>query len=617
MKPLFTKRAVVRAVLTLLASGSVIGLAGCGSSNDNDPLPLSQQASQSTLVCDDTMKTAFKPDADTTVLMVKSFKKGEPLLLSGTPTATTPTASNDVCVVKLNVGPGNPGPADAPSTSPGIGIEVWLPTATNWNNRLHLKGGGGWAGTSERSTTTLVGAGSTSSGSPATIAMVEGAVSASTDTGHGGSVPGRDASWAMNPDGTINTTLWRDFSERGIHEMAVKSKVLAKAYYGRDARYAYFNGFSTGGRQAHKEAQAHPGDFDGILAGAPAFNWTKFITAELYPQIVYQRDLGGVNLTPGQLSLLSNAAIDACGTVGGVKLGYIPDPSQCFYDPRKDATVLCSGEAGVNVTGTNTTSSCVNLTRATAMNKIWYGQTVDGSVPDPVADNGWGISPAPSQKWFGLTRGTDVNAGLGGATQFPIASEMVALELQNPLLASTLFKNATGNGANGWKNLSYADLTNAWDRGVALQPQFAQINTDNPDLSGFRNRGGKMIMYHGLSDTLIMPQGSVNYYQRVASQMGGIPAIQNFYRFYLVPAMGHGFANGTANPNANPPLPTNDQLYKALTDWVENGNAPGSVVATAPATATAGQKSRPLCLYPQKATYTSGDPNLAKSYTCS
>lgn len=617
MQSFANTRAAVRFALVFMAGGAAVTLAGCGSSDDDPIAQVPAQAAQSTLVCDDSMKAAFAPDANTRVTLVKSFKKGDPLLISGAASATTPTASNDVCVVKLNVGPGNPGPADAPSTSPGIGIEVWLPTSANWNNRLHLKGGGGWAGTAESATTTLVGTNSSSSGSVATTAMVEGAVSASTDTGHTGTVPGRDASWAMLPDGTINTTLWKDFSERAIHEMAVKTRALAKAYYGKDAKYSYFNGFSTGGRQGMKEAQANPADFDGILAGAPAFNWTKFITSELYPQLVYQRDLGGVNLTPGQLSLMSNAATDACGTVGGVKLGYIPDPSQCTYDPRKDASVLCSGQAGLGVTGSNTAASCVNLAQAGAMNKIWYGQTVDGSVPDPAADNGWSITPSGSQKWYGLTRGTDLNSGLAGATQFPIASEMVALELQNPVLASTLFRNPTGNGANGWKNLSYAELANAADRGVALQPQFGDINTDNPDLSAFRNRGGKLLSYHGLSDTLIMPQGTINYYNRVAAQMGGIPATQSFYRFYLVPAMAHNFANGTANPNANPPLPTNDQLYRLLTDWVENSNAPGTITATAAATASTAAKSRPLCLYPLKATYTSGDPNQAASYTCS
>jgi hypothetical protein len=598
-------RGRMRTLLSVLAVGSIVGLSACGSNDDEVAAPPVQA-----LVCDDTMKANFKPDADTTVLAVKSFRKGDPLLLSGTASANTPLASKDVCMVKLNVGPGHPGPAGAPSTSAGIGIEVWLPTAANWNNRIHVLGGGGWAGGVQGSATALAGAGGPTSASA--TAMVEGAVSATTDTGH----TAGNGAFAMNPDGTVNTSLWKDFSERGIHEMAVKTKALAKAYFGRDARYSYWDGFSTGGRQGHKEAQANPADFDGILAGAPAFNWTKFITGELYPQIVFQRDLGGVNLTSGQLGLMSNAAIRACDLVGGQHLGYIPDPMQCTYDPRKDPEVLCAGQAGAGVTGTSASASCVNLVQATAMNKIWYGQTGDGSVPDPATDNGTGIVPAAGHKWYGLTRGTNM-LGLAGPTPFPISSDMTALELQNPLIATPSFLNATGNGANGWMNLTYADLAVAWDRGVALQGAFANINTDAPDLTAFKARGGKMLMYHGLSDTLIPPQGSINYYNRVANQMGGIASVQSFYRFYLVPGMAHGFGNGTANPDANPPLPTITQLYNALTDWVEKGTAPGTLTATAAATATTAEKSRPLCLYPLKATYTSRDPNQAASYTCS
>lgn len=606
-----------------LALGTSVLLSACGGSDDDTraaapaPAPVAAPApapapAERNLTCDDSITTGFKPDAQTQVLLVKAFKQGAPLVLSGTPTGTTATATKDVCVVKLNVGPGNPGPADAPSTSPGIGIEIWLPTPDSWNNRIHVKGGGGWAGGVHWSTTALAGVAPSSAGSAASTAMVEGAVSATTDTGH----TIDNGSFAMNPDGSVNTVLWRDFSERAIHEMAVKTKALAKAYYGRDARYSYFNGFSTGGRQGHKEAQVHPGDFDGILAGAPAFNWTKFITTELYPQIVVQRDLGGTPLTTAQLTLVSNAAINACDIVGGQHLGYIPDPSLCRYDPTADASVICSANGG-----SNATANCLTPVQATAVNKIWYGQTPDGSVPSPAIDNGFGITTSVNQKWYGLARGTNLT-GLAGPTPFPISSDMVALELQDPTIATPIsrsgpFANATGNGADRWKTLSYADLNHAWDRGVALQSAFANINTDSPDLSAFRDRSGKMIMYHGLADTLIPPQGSIHYYNRVASQMGGIAAIQSFYRFYLVPGMAHGFSNGTSNTNANPPLPTNDQLYTLLTDWVEKGTAPGTIPAMAAATSTSPAKSRPLCAYPQKATYTSGDPNAAASHTCS
>lgn len=579
-------------------------LAGCnGGDNGSSTPPAPPPAPPvSKLVCDDTMKTAFVPDANTAVLLVRAFKKGDPLLLTGTATPTTPVAANDLCVVKLNVGPGNPGPAGAPSTSPGIGIEIWLPTEANWNNRIHVMGGGGWAGGVQGSLTALAGA-----GAAAATAGVEGAVSATTDTGHAGS----SGSFAMNPDGSINTTLWIDFAHRGIHEMAVKTKALTTAYYGRPAKYAYWDGFSTGGRQGTMEAQANPGDFNGILAGAPVVNWTRFITNELYPQIVYQRDLGGVPLTSGQLTLLGNAAINACDLTGGQHMGYIPDPSQCRYDPTLDMSVICTASGG-----TNTTANCVTQVQAVAMNKIWYGQTSDGSVPSPATDNSFALTPSGNQRWYGLTRGS--SSGLAGATPFTISSDMVALELQDPTLATPSFTNATGNGADRWKALSYAELSHAFDRGLALQVAFGGINTDSPDLTAFRDGGAKMLAYHGWADVLVPPQGTINYYNRVAAQMGGIPAIQSFYRFYLIPGMSHGFGNGTTNAAANPPLPTRDQLYAALTDWVEKGIAPTRIEANTAVTATNPvAKTRPICPYPQKATYAGGDVNVTASYTCS
>jgi len=127
-----------------------------------------------------------------------------------------------------------------------------------------------------------------------------------------------------------------------------------------------------------------------------------------------------------------------------------------------------------------------------------------------------------------------------------------------------------------------------------------------------------MLMYHGLADVLIPPQGSINYYNRVATQMGGLAAIQSFYRFFLIPGMTHGIGNGATNVNANPPLPTHDQLYNAVTDWVEKGIAPVRIdISTTATTQFPVVKSRPICAYPQKATYTSGNPELAASYVCS
>lgn len=157
--------------------------------------------------------------------------------------------------------------------------------------------------------------------------------------------------------------------------------------------------------------------------------------------------------------------------------------------------------------------------------------------------------------------------------------------------------------------------TNAFDRGVALQSAFGNINSDDPDLSAFKARGGKLIQYHGHSDIVIFPQGSVNYYERVAASMGGVDKVKSFYRLFLVPGMNHGPGNGTSNPDANPPYPSTGQVYSLLTDWVEKGVEPDSVLIQS-ASSTPSAKSQPMCAYPKKATFNGGDAFLASSYSC-
>jgi len=197
----------------------------------------------------------------------------------------------------------------------------------------------------------------------------------------------------MNPDGTINTTLWTDLATRSTHEMAVKLKALTAAYYLESPKYSYFEGCSGGGRQGYMEVQVYPADFDGIVVGAPSINQTQFFTANLYPQVVMQRDLDGVPLTADQLALASGAAVSACDTaLYGQHDGYISDPAQCRYDPTTDPAVLCVANGG-----TNTTASCLNPAQAKAFNKMWYGPTADGTVPSPSADHGYNVARSPGR----------------------------------------------------------------------------------------------------------------------------------------------------------------------------------------------------------------------------
>lgn len=593
----------VPAVLASLAAAAVlIGCGGSGGDGNDQPTALR---------CDDSLKAAFKPDPQTSVVAVKAFSKGDTLTHLTPAGPAIATAANDLCMVKLNVGPGHPGPAGAPSTSAGIGIEVWLPEKAHWNGRVHALGGGGWQGGPAGSADMIA------SGDAAAVAGHEGAVSSTTDTGH--AVMGSGA-FAMNPDGSINQTLWTDFASRAIHEQAVKTKALATAYYGSAPKYAYWEGGSTGGRQGLSLALHHPEHFDGVIANYPAIHWTRFITSELYPQLVYQRDLGGQPLSKAQSDLVSNAAIAACDVVGGQHLGYVLDPATCSYDPETDAAVLCTADGGANAT-----AACVSKAQAKAINKIWYGMTADGSAPDPALDNGWGAATSTelmgsgNHRWFGLTRGTSFHSpifvGLGDPDmEFPIASDMVALAVQDAALAGPGFVNARGNGQSLWKNLSYAQLSAAYDQGVALQAQFGGINTDAANLAAFRQRGGKLLTWHGLADELIVPQGTINYYHRVSAQVGGLAATQDFYRLYLVPGLGHGTPNGTSNPAAVVPNFAPGQMYQALTDWVEHGIAPGAMVLQAAAGGIS--RSMPACVYPNKPTFVSGDPAVAASYRC-
>ncbi len=569
--------------------------------------------------CSQSLKESFRPDAQTTVVLVRPFRKGEPLVLSGELDERTPRAVNDLCLVKLNVGPGNPGPAGAPSTSSGIGIEVWLPSPENWNERLHVFGGGGWVGGWAGSADAIA------EPRAAAVAGGEGAVSSSTDAGHSGTIAGSPSSggdFAMNPDGTVNRVLWQDFATRAIHEQAVKTKALAAVYYGRPAKFSYWDGASTGGRQALKLAQEHPEDFDGIIAAMPAIYWTNFAVAGVYAQVVIQRDLGGIAPTEAQQDLVSNAAIRACDRVGGRRLGYIMDQAACRYDPTQDAEVLCVADGG-----RVPAPACVTRLQARAINKIWYGPTRDGTAPAPSVDNGWDRPLGGNRLWYGLPRGTSlynahysrlfkVNAGFANpGGPWTLASDMVALALQDPAIAAPNFQNARANGADGWKALSYAKLAEAFDRGLAQQEDFARINTDNPDLTAFKARGGKLIGWQGINDEVIPVQGMIHYYDSVLARMGGLSAVRDFYRLYLLPGNGHGPYNGTSNPVANPPTWSGNQVYAALVDWVERGKAPDRLELSSPA-GSPDPIAQPACPYPQRAVFSGGNPAVSASYVC-
>ncbi|WP_321797540.1 tannase/feruloyl esterase family alpha/beta hydrolase [Caballeronia sp. J97] len=621
-------------------------VSACGGHDDSNTAPATAQVG-----CDDSIKTAFKVSStdvggDTSVLLVRHFSKGEKLILpnSTLPSSVTPlVASADVCLVKVLVGPGlTSEPQTADSYSKGIGIEVWLPEKSAWNERIRTYGSGGYAGGFHTDITKL-GPNAGQGAANQVAAFGNGYVVSHSDHGHVGGTLGNQGggqgTWAMKADGSPNTVLWEDFSERSLHVESVIVKAMTKLYYGKVQKFAYWDGFSTGGRQGYKLIQKFPTDYDGYLVGAPAFNWSKLLLGENYAQVAMQNDLGHV-IASRKINFASGRAVTTCDTL---KLGLLTDPYSCQYDPAKDATTLCAGVRGENVVGTNAdASSCMTLAEAKTLNKIWYGWTRDGSAPDPAVDNGNGVAVAANQLWYGNTRGTNLTgvnvAGVlptapglslaSAAGPLTLSTDFLALALQIPAYGYSNFTNATGNGQSKYLTLTYSAFANAYDQALVENTQyFSYINTDDPDLTAARNAGVKVLHYHGLADEVIFSQGSVNYYNRAASAMGGISQLQNFDRLYLIPGLAHDSTlsrAGQINPTTlgiidgnTIPLPQGsvgrDELFKAMSNWVENGAAPGRIELSS----GDGKQTLPICVYPQKATYKGTGPvTSSASYDC-
>jgi hypothetical protein len=425
---------------------------------------------------------------------------------------------------------------------PRIGIEVWLPTGT-YNRRFEAVGGGGYAGAISYFAMANV--------------LRSGYATASTDTGH----QVRDGSFALGPDGRLDQQSITDFASRSLIELTVKAKTLIRAFYGRPAEFSYWNGCSTGGRQGLMLAQRLPGAYDGILAGAPATNWDRFIPAELWPQVVMRQELGGP-IAGCKLAAATQAAVARCDRYDGVADGVIDDPRRCDFDAR-------------SLVGQATPCGEFTAADARALRAIWNGpRTTSGQF-----------------LWYGLSQGATLGA-LAGPAPFPIAENHVRYWVeQNPRF--------------DWTTLDYAGFERDFRASQRLFNDV--IGTDDANLSRFRASGGRLLMWHGWNDQLIFPRGTVDYYQRVLDRMGGVRRVGDFARLFMAPGVEHC---------AGGPGPNTFDMFGELVKWVERGSPPDRVIAS---TVENGQvtRTRPLCAYPKIARYDGrGDPNTATSFDC-
>lgn len=448
----------------------------------------------------------------------------------------------------------------SPTSDSEIAFEVWMPTA-EWNGKFHGIGNGGFAG-------------SISYGGLAG-ALSQGFASASTDTGHRGG----DAVWARgHPEKIV------DFGHRGIHEMTEKAKLIVEAFYGNGPRYSYFASCSNGGRQALMEAQRYPKDYDGIIAGAPAYAWAETLTGFAWNMAALMNEPSSM-IGSDKLKAIQTASLKACDSLDGVTDTMIDDPSRCNFDPT---VLLCkAGE----------TDECLTEKQLVALKKIYAGprtpqgkQIIAGFMPGGEAEpGGWatwimGASAGKSAEFFFLTQG---------------------------------FKNMVYNDPD-WDLKSF-QLERDWKS--AREKMAPALNASDPNLKAFSERGGKLILYHGWSDAGLPPLNTISYFESVAARLGERQA-NGFIRLYMAPGVQH--CSGGPGPDnfgqmvSKQRTDARHDLTLALEKWVEEGIGPAEIIATRmPSANGTPKRTRPLCPYPQVARYTgNGSTDEAPNFKC-
>ena len=424
-----------------------------------------------------------------------------------------------------------------PSSDSDIKVEVWLPAA-GWNQKYLAVGNGAFNGSVNTNAMA--------------VALARGYATSSTDTGHSGG----SASFALgHPEKVV------DFGWRAVHEMTVAAKQIVRSYYAAPPRFSYWNGCSAGGRQAMKEAQRFPDDYDGIIAGAPGLDWTgRAAQAVRVAKFLEANEVA--RLAAPQREALHRAVVFACDTLDGVKDGLIENPERCRFDPGA-LECKADGERG-----------CLTAPQVATAKMLYapLSNTVTGrAIP--------GLARGSELGWTDL--GWTASARATGLDQFRYI----------------VFADA------GWDVQRFEPE----DIARAEKADEGTINALDANLKPFIARGGKLLQYHGWSDPQISPGNSTQYYRRVAETLGGLTRIHGSYRLFMAPGMGH--CGGGDGPN------TFDAVA-ALEQWVEHGTAPDRIIASH-ATNGVVDRTRPLCPYPQTAVFDGvGNADQAVSFVC-
>ena len=425
-----------------------------------------------------------------------------------------------------------------PSPDSDIRIEVWLPS-TGWNGKFQAVGNGGWAGTISYPAMAL--------------ALSRGYATASTDTGH--STPG--ASFAAGHPEKLH-----DYAYRSVHEMTVTAKAVINAFYGSASTRSYFNGCSTGGRQALMEASRYPEDFDGIIAGAAANPKTRLDTWRIWMALETLRE-PHKRIPEEKYPAIHRAVLAACDGLDGLTDGLIDDPTSCRFDAR---VLACKDGDGPH---------CLT----------------QGQVESVTTILGPAKSPRTGAEIFpGYAAGTELRWGhlIGGPDPYETAVEQFRMVFTDP----------------NWDWRSFDVDRDMARTEEALNGLLTAI--DPVSIRPFIDRGGKLLTYHGWGDQSIAPMASVNFFKDLSAALGPEKASGSL-RLFMVPGMGH--CGGGEGPNTF-------DMMAPLEAWVEHGQAPSRVVASHSTNGTV-DRTRPLCAYPAVARHTgTGSTDAAENFVC-
>lgn len=452
---------------------------------------------------------------------------------------------------KLSAGPGS-----------SIGVAYRLPQ--QWNGKVLGLGGGGLAGNVRIDT--------------AADGLRRGYATMQTDAGHPSTVV-YDTEWARIED-RPNVPAIQDFAYRAVHEMTVAGKRVVAGYYGKAPSRAYFQGCSQGGRQGMEEAQRFPGDYDGIISGAPAFDHIGSIAS----QSLSSRAFRSQKLTPEKLALVHNDALAVCDAMDGAADGLVSYPMQCNYNP---ARLLCAP---------GKSAGCLSQGEVDAVTAAYANRK----------------SPDGKTFAFGLPVGSEL-------TSFPLFQAMAPRDAQEFI--------GVGNLAPALEFRSGVDyrtndvVSDFWGARNSLFSVL--IQADKEDMSDFIVGGGKLIFWHGTHDPILSYARFHQYYtglesvtSHVLRDRGAASSFADGIRFFPVLGISH-CAGGTG--------PDQVDFLGALEDWVEKGRAPARLIATRADRKDEGPMapvessiiSRPVCAWPQVAKYSGkGDVNVASSFVC-